>query len=311
MAGQNKNLVWLVVAVAAIIMFGGGGQQSTTPDGGTSGAGSSGNTGGTTTGQCAYAPTYSLSASDKWDNTVVISGAHRVIQDGEVPKTYSGTATETNLGEKIKVMWGNGNATIYNVIQEYTISKCGLTPIVYKELVRNTSLTMQCFNEENNLIDDAGENETVGAGDSVSLKCQILGVSERGMPHGGVIVAELNGSSYVGVDTQLTSITPELITGSKMSAPSFHTVTSTANKASAWNVAPILGAGTREFTLTFKAESIENPNGFAGGGSDITLVLYSKDAFENSETNDFQVGVEDQDGLIVGDEIARETVQVD
>lgn len=288
---------WIAIAVVAYLVFGmGGGEPGTTPSPAPEG--------------CAYAPTVDVQEVDKWDaNLPGGDDVQYILNGGSSTIDVDGTF-EVTFGDTLKVLHGYDNrTTYYRDIGTYKIDKCGLNIVKFEELVLNTSFTVQCFNQEGNLIDDTSENETLAAGDEVTLTCQILGVSERGMPHGGVMVVELNATTYEEEKTKLGGS----IVGAETTVPAPNTVTSTAHKAYAWEIEPILDAGTRTFDLTFKAETGINPTQTDGGtdGVDLILKLYSKNAFLNSETGDFEVGVVNEDNNLVGSKVGSETVQVD
>lgn len=306
MANQITTNQLLVVGVVAFLLFGNGfgGQQVADNGNGNGNGNGDGISGGIVpSAGCAQTPEVTLQGADKWDSGVAISVSHEYILNGGLPQTYS-TAFEAGLGDTVRVLFGAGNASVYQTIKDFTVDRCENHIFIENQLVQNTSFTIQCFNEEGNVIDDTSENETVDAGDTVSLKCEIKGVFEKGMPHGGVIVAEMNGSGY---DEENTMLTGDII-GGKTSVPTFYSLSDAVNKARAFEVNPILSSGNREFIFDFKADNNNDPGSAA---DDITLKLYSIDCFKNTETNDFECGIENEDGIQVGILAGSETIQID
>lgn len=294
----KNNTIWVIVAIAAFLLWQNGSL-------GGLGGGNNGGDDNTIPGGCGIIPEFTLIAGDKWGavGTSTFSASHKFIVDDTASQTYSAAGTDAPYMSTLKILWFNGNETIYNDVTTEVVSKCG--PQNFKNLnaVRNTSFTVQCFNEEGNLIDDTSENETVGDGEAVSLDCEIRGVSEKGMPHGGVMVIETPKTQYEEDKTMLSGS----IIGGTTSVPSFYTLSSTSNAMKAYEVNPVLGAGVRDFVLSFEATSGQNP----GNTNDLVMTLYSKDCYENEETNDFECGIEDEDAAAAGDQVGKETVQVD
>lgn len=267
-----------------------------------------GNDGGTTTTTttttpspsvqgCAYAPTFELLAYDKWDSAVDTVANERIIVNGGGPKTYSGSATEAKLGDSVKVLWGYGNASFNKVVESFTINKCGLNTFTNDQMVRNsTAITLQCYNEQNDLIGSSAAtsttNLTIGSGGTETINCEIKGEFERGFVNDLVLIAEMNGSAFKEAETTTTG---DLISG-ETSTPDPYDVTYTAGKTVSWLVEPFETAGTWDFSFYVAAESGINPGTNAlAGDRNITLYLYQSDCFENSETHDFECGFENED----------------
>ena len=300
---NDKMIQWIVIGVLVWFAFGQGGQQAPTTVVTTSS--------GTIPGGCAIEPTFELQASDKWDTSINIGVGHRYILDGGQPTTYT-TATTATMGDSLKVLWGYANrsdgATIYHTdIGNYKITKCGKNIFVNNEMIANTTMTVQCFNEENQLIDDSTQNETINAGETADLKCEIIGGSEVGMPHGGMLTLDFNSTNVY--DKSKIKLTGDIVLGKTTDIANV-TVSSTSNSLLAWEVGPIVDTGRRYLDLHIEVKTSSTDP--AGTGDPLTLRLYEKSCFENTETHDFECGIADEDGNLVHAQIVgTEVINVD
>jgi len=311
----NDNFMKILVAGILIwVLFGQGtlGPQTT---GGTGGTGTA-----PATTNCNYAPTAQLQSVDKWDTSRPSPNQFTYILNGGSKQTDSDGSFEVTFGDDLSVLWGQANkSSYYRDIGTYTIDKCGLNTIQSNNalesgqtgLIANTSITLQCFNEEGNLIDTSGENETIGTGDSVSLACEIRGTSEKGFPHGGVIVAEMNKTAY---DEGKFALTGEAISGDGV-VPNSHSIRAATDSEKAFNVIPQIGPGVIRFTASIQAETDKDPDekeAIGNNAADITLSLYANDAYYDTETGKFAIGVEDQDNVLTkGGSVGEFIIQVD
>jgi len=300
----------IAILVVAWLIFGQGQQQTPPPPPGNTG----GDTGGTTpppatgNGGCNYAPTFNLRAQDKWDSTLTLSSAHQYKVNGGSKTAFAGTAVSVNKGDKIDVLWGDGNATYFKDIASYTVTACGLNQFPTdgpKLLVGNTTVTIECFDENNDIINDLAQNYTIGSGESATVPCRMkLSTSKKGLPHGGVLVAEIaTGTVYKEADTALAGSK----IGTKTDVPGSFTLAAAANKAVAYNVESIVDTGYYPFTTYVAAESGQNPD----NSNDVTLYLFSNDCYENSDTGVFECGVNTEDDTLAGDLQGTEVISVD
>jgi len=294
---KDNLMKFAFIGLLVWMFMGQGGTGGTTPATGDTGDGAL---------TCPYAPQFELAAQDKWDSDQNIGVGHKYILGDGAITTYS-SATEFTPGQSLKVLWGAGNASQVNQeVATYNLNWCGKKTLTKDDMIRNKSMTMQCFNQEGNLIDDTTENETISAGEAVSLECEIHGVNDQGMKHGGLLVVELPTTYYDEEDTDVTGG----VLGGTATVPSAYTVSNTALKAFGWDVEAITDSGIRKFTLTVQADGTNDPLSAATTG-DILMYLYSKNCYEDSKTGDFDCGIVDEDNAWAGSEIASETVNVD
>lgn len=267
--------------------------------------------------ECNYAPKVQLYEIDKWDADKPDPNKFQYILNDGASTTDTDGNFEVQLGDTLKVLWGAQNTSLYyKDIGAYTITECGLRTIKSTTglksgqtgLIQNKTITIQCFNEEGNVIDDTSENETLGVGDSVSLRCELRGTAEKGMPHGGTIVAEFNESLY---QKDKFSLTGDVI-GDKATIPGAYSNRNTADTQKAYVINPIIDAGVWTFYTNIQVDTDtgDNPNGETST-NDITLKLYGIDAFFNSETGDFEIAVEDQDDVFTKNLVGSETIHTD
>lgn len=282
MANENA-MKWIALVVVAYLVFGGGLN-------GTNNGGSNTNNPGTVPGGCAYAPTVTFVAQDKWDSTVNVGVGHQYKKNGGPTQTYAGSAVEAKLGDKFDVMFGVGNSTMYRHLESFEVKTCGQNQFEYDEMVQNTTMTMDCKDENGDVVHTAGtnlqNNMTIGSGETATIQCRMkLDTAKKGLPMGGVLVVELKtGAVYKEQDTSVTGS----VIGAKLSdVPGAYTLAAAADKAVAYDVNPILATGYNDFNVYVAAETGQNPT----AGNDIVLTLYGKDCYENTDTKKFECGV--------------------
>jgi len=257
---------------------------------------------------CQYdGVTVTLASKDKFDSglTVDKSNFKYKVNDG-ASKTDSDGVFDLACGDKLTVLWGDTNSTLYYRDPiDYVIPCAPTYQIDYTGGVQNNSITtIQCFNQEGNLIDDTSENETLAAGDTVTLKCEMHGIAKKGMPRGGLMIAEVPKTQYDESEFALTGL------GAKGNVPNAYTVSSTSNAVFAWEIPPMTGSGVTTFYAYIDVDDSTNP----GDSNDITLKLYDANCFEEEDVQGgpFICAMEDKDASLVGlNQGVTETIQVD
>jgi hypothetical protein len=270
-------------------------------------------------GSCNYAPTFKLSARDKFDSAVTstLSQGHLYKINGGASQTYAGTAISVNKGDVISVLWGYGNrstgATAVNLEKDdFTIANCGVNTLPYgqvpKQLTLNSSITIQCKDEQGMVVHSisATNNYTVGTAGTFNANCQLqLDNAKRAFP-GGVLVVEMNSTAY---DMSFASVTGEATDG-VVEVPSPYTVASTVGKAIAVKIKPYEDTTFHTFTVSGKAQDSINP--LPSGGYDITLGLWANNCFENTLTSKFDCSVKTNVASTwAGTEVGSTTLTVD
>jgi hypothetical protein len=280
----NKNTIWIILGVVIVFLVATGkidlsnilGKETTTQP-------------GTVPGGCAVEPTFTLLANDKWSSTVKAAASDTKYKINGGPVTvYSGSSTTAALGDKIEVAWAVANNTgktpFTSAIESYTISTCGRNSFSKTDLMRNTTITLQAFNEVGTLNSGAvGSNETIDSGEGATLPMRFRTSSQYGFPRGGVIVVELAQSVY---DEGKTTLSGGFIQGTT-NVPSFYTVSSTSNVARAWKFGPSSDGATEDFTLYVKADTGQNPL-----NNNIIVTMYTDNCYEDTTAQDFKCGLE-------------------
>lgn len=322
--GQNKNLVAFIGVAAAVFLvtmqmgylsdFGlsplsaAGGAVITTQ--GTQGTqGTQISTGGVCPPGSPEDTTVTLSAVDKYTSTAA-GGTHRYKINGAPAKTVSDAGTFTaSPGDIIEILWGNGS-TSYSYFGDVSNEPipCNKGTITFsKELIQNGTISISVFNEEGNLIDSSGENETLGAGDVANLKIEVRGENKKGFAHGGVITVELNGTDFdeENIELELGDIS---VTKLK-SNPNVHSLTSTDNKAVSFEIGPLEGATLHTGTLTLDVDDTYNP----GNANDPVITFRPYNYFINEDNGGAFEGpdVEDEDNTATYGHSTTFTVHVD
>lgn len=257
--------------------------------------------------------TVTLSASDVYDSSVSIGGNHQYKINGGTAKTVTNSGTfDASPDDKLLVLWGQGNnsgTSVYlNKFVEYTLP-CAGTKTFSEGLYRNGSITSRIFNEEGNLIDDVVENETLGAGDLVTLRHELEGSFERGQfANGGCAIVEYNNSNYDDVRVKYDKLGVE----KKISTPSYFTVSALGFSAKTYEVPPFVSNEKLTGSITVDVDNTNNPTstGDAGGagvigGADIAVHYRPNEVRLNPDNNQFELFAcgEDQDGNVVANPI--------
>ena len=244
--------------------------------------------------------TVSLSGVDAFNPGTATGGSHLYRQisassgkAGAVTKVQNTGTFTAAPGNTLEILWfntsvGSDNGNFY-AKKESVVVPCE-DPLELKgELYDNATVTVRVFNEEGNLI-SSPENETLGAGDVVTLKSEQQGSFKDAIPYGGVCVAEANTSNYDDIVLDFG--------GKKTTTPGFYTNANANSKTWAYTIAAITGTQTIPGTITIDVDDTNNPG---DADSDITLNCYSLSPYHDSDTDEFvDPAVENEDETQVG-----------
>lgn len=256
--------------------------------------------------------TVTLSAQDRYLSTAV-GGQHAYRVGGTPISRISDAGTFTaSPGDVIEILWGNATrtATYFSEISTETIPCIG-TKIISREMVQNGTLDIDVFNEEGDLVQGTGGtvgfNETISAGDVVTLPFKIRGQFQRGLPHGGVIVADFNQGAFDDVIFSLG--------GQSTSVPAAHSAGAAriSNRSIAYTIAPILSNQILDGTITLDAHNTNNPLGVALLNDNVNLTIYSNNAYVDEDTGGSFVSPasEDEDDVTTFVPVTRAYIDVD
>lgn len=263
---------------------------------------------------CPYAPTVKLSANNKYDagqtnwgdwRYRLNSGGATTDSDGSFEIPSEGVVT-------MDVLVADANSSaFYRAIWTPDLH-CGLNPLGYNDVVGFTTYETKCYNENGDPINGTtyqttNANLSIGSAGSRSVKCEIEGVSKKGMPYGGMMILEFNQSTYKKED--LNSVTLGGAWGSQKVTPESSTVGAytvgvAGGTTKSFKVPSIEETGTYEFTLnTLQAKSSINPS--AGGpcvgdatyGDGIFGRIYPINCYEEEDVSptQFECGLSDMD----------------
>jgi len=224
--------------------------------------------------------TVTLSAQDKYTSAST-GGSHRyrICNDNgcSPAKTVTDGSTLTaSPGDVIEVLYYNGSTTGYfSAYEKYTVP-CSGTKTFYTTLVNNGSLTTQVWNEEGDLIDSSGNNETLAAGDVVSLDMKVKGEYKKEFPYGLVLVVEYNKTTIDDVVVNLGGT--NLV---ETEVPESYSATYGSDSAKvAFDVPAVISNEILSGTVTIDADDSEDP---LVDGSDILLTYYPKNYYINED----------------------------
>jgi hypothetical protein len=212
--------------------------------------------------------TVTFTAVDKFSSTAV-GGTHRyrVSRDGSwspaLEVADKGTAT-LSPGDQVEVLWENGSAIVgyFSGVKTESVP-CKGTWTVSDSLYSNGTVTLEVYNEEGNKIDGAN-NETLSAGDVVTLEAKVKGTYQKGIPYGGVIVVEYNKTAYDDVIIDFG--------GNQISVPPFYTAT-TNYQTKAYSVPAILSNQILDGKVTIDVDDAQDPVDLSGADT-LNMTFY-------------------------------------
>lgn len=148
-------------------------------------------------GICAVEDTtVTLSATDKY-TSVAAGTSHRYKINGAPALNISNAGTFTaSPGDELSILWGDETDGSYYGAVSNDVVPCSGTKTFTTELGKNDTVTIQVFNEEDLLMGDGTNNETLAAGDTVTLKMKIKGTYQSSIPYGGVMIVEMNDTVF-------------------------------------------------------------------------------------------------------------------
>ena len=250
--------------------------------------------------------TVTLSSNNKYTATST-GGTHRYRINGAPAQTVSDAGTLTaSPGDTLQILWGNETIGNYFGSVSNEVIPCVGTKTFTTDLVQNGTLTVEVFNEEGNLIDTVQENETLAAGDVVTLSARLKGTYQRGFPYGGVMVVEFNGT---GSSSQIDDVILSF-GGSETSVPSIYSITlGTFARTKAYTIPSIISNQILDGSIVIDADDTNNP----GSAGDPLLTFYPNDYFINEDTGGSFDGpsADDEDDAQTFPHITTFTINVD
>ena len=285
-----------------------GGSTLAVGDAGTEDAGTPSNlvnTGKTTL--CAVEDTTVTLSGEDFYTSVGTGGTHRYKVGNNIASTVSNAGTFTaSPGDVLNVLWMNGSETsssYFSASKSYTVPCIGTFPVTEK-LYRNGTVTIEVYNEEGNLIATTVENETVSAGDVVTLSMKLKGAYQRASPYGGVLIAEY------GIPV-LDDVIVDFGFPTKVATPSFYTLTNGSQTSKTYDVPPIFGTESLSGQITIDVDDTRDPT--AVQVDVINLTYRAKDYFINQKTGGSYDGpaVEDEESTALSKPAVAYAVQLD
>ena len=257
--------------------------------------------------------TVTLSAKNAYTG-VAPGGTHKYSINGAPSLTVSDGGTfSASPSDKLDVLFLNGSATGTYIGDSKLgyIVPCKGADTISSSLYQNGTITVEVFNEEGNLIDTAGENETIGNGDVVTLKGNLKGQYQRGFSNGGVVVAEWNKTVFDDVIVEIESAPGSGSYEKKQVAvpvvfsPTLGT--ESARKAYAFN--SLLDNAILAEKITLDAHNTNNP----GTAGDPTLTVYVNAPYidENDGGKIKNPSIEDETNAITYQHTTVFTINVD
>lgn len=231
--------------------------------------------------------TVTLSGIDKY-TAIASSGTHRYRINNAPALTVSDAGTFTaSPGDSVNILWMNGSETQSNYFSDISteIIPCVGTKVFSKELIKNSTVTIDVFNEDGNKI-DAKNNETLDAGDVTTLTARIKGQFQKGQPYGGVIICNYNNTDF---DDCIVDFG-----GEEVNVPQIYSLGGN-RRAKAYSIPAIFDTEQLDGTVTIDVDDTNNP--YPDIQSALNLTYYPSDYFINEDLGGIYDGpaVEDED----------------
>jgi len=270
---------------------------------------------GTITGACVGVEDTTVTWS--WVNKYTSAaggGTHRYRVSTDGGTTFGPATTVSDLGTAtlspgnvVQTLFGNATDGTYFGVLTQEVIPCKGTYTLDAQAVANGSLTINVFNEEGNLIDSSGENETIGAGDAVNLKVEVQASNKKGFPYGGVFIVEVNGTSVDEEDTELTF--QDLPIRKLSSNPSVQTVATVDSRQISFEVGAFEGTALHTGSLYLKADDTYDPT----DAVDPKIVFLPYDYYTNEDNGGAFEGpaVQDEVNAQTFAHVTSKTVSVD
>lgn len=245
--------------------------------------------------------TVTLSTTDAY-TLVSTAGTHAYRINGAPRKEVSDAGTiTTSPGDKLEILWFNastidGSNYFSDVSTE--IVPCVGTKTYTKMLYKNVSnFAFSVWNQEGVQIDGAlasittEVNETVGPGDVPTLKAEIQGQYQRGMPHGAVIVCEYNTTT---MDDCIVDFG-----GQKTAVPNVFKVSHTDHSAKAYTIPALLSNAMLSGTVTLDIDDTNSPA--IADDENPVIWVYPINYFINEDkAGIYELGAEDEKDVATG-----------
>ena len=146
--------------------------------------------------------------------------------------------------------------------------------------------------QEGDVIDATLVNETLGVGETVSLKTEIQGQFDRGHPHGGIVVYEYANGYIDEVILTINGVSE------KVAVPSFYSNLNGSQRSVAYKVPALLSDTILSGTLFIDTDDTNNPDGVPSTA--INTTFYGYNYYQDEKAGSvFKLGVEDENGAQV------------
>lgn len=244
----------------------------------------------TPSGICAVEDTtITLSSTDMFTSGSA-GTTHRYRINGAPALTLANTGSFTaSPYDRLEILWGNETDTNYFGFAETVTVPCSGTKTFSTELVQQPgNVTISVFNEEGLLISATANNESLDAGDVVTLEAKLKGQFNRGLPYGGIIIVEYNKTAFDDVIVDFG--------GTKVPVPSIYTITKgTVSETKAYSIPAFLSNEILIGSVVIDVTGMD-----VASGEEIILQWRANDYFINEDTGGSFDGpaVQDEDDAV-------------
>ena len=264
-------------------------------------------------GFCAVEDTtVTLSAEDPY-TAVAVGGYHRYSINGAPAKVIADAGTFTaSPGDILNILWMNASlASNFGKVDTLTVP-CSGTKTFSTSIANNGTLTWSAWNEEGLLIDTAGSNETLAAGDVITLTAELKGQYQKDFTHGLTLVVEYNKSA---IDKIVIANSNGVELGSGIVLQTDAPTLGADSTRIAYLVPPVISNVKWEGTITIDADDTYDPDDCGSNdlGGDILLRFYGNNYYIDEDEAGAFTGPagEDEDSALTRTGYYANAIEID
>lgn len=287
--GENKNAVWIVIAVIVLGYFAVQGgwfkpaaQTTTTQTGNVPAAGTA--PGGSTI--ITTATTLSYVTNDAFQGGLAVSATPYVGINGASLKTG---ITSASVGDKLEILFVN-NTNYHNAYLKEVVVPSSSTATIPMTLKKSAAATMTMFNTNSQVMTNNGGavNQTVTAGGAYNMKLRIDGQDKASTNDMRCV---LEGSDGTKIDKLTLNGFGATYVG--MAKPSSYTLSSVNSQVWVYDVPAIEGAVSPEGVI-----GVTTKTGQTIAGQFFKVACYTKENFIDSQSGKVVYDMEDSLGVL-------------
>jgi len=242
---------------------------------------------------------------------------HRVFQNNvDIGLKQDETSFTVDVGDKMAVYYAENASTAgaayYAAKQEFVVPCDGGEVTTSQmpdsnafKLYSGNNISVKVFNEDNGNLNDASDNETLAAGDVITLDVNIDGSFEDAFsPYGKIIyVVDVNGSKYDDIDVVMGDGKSAV----KATVPKSYSSLGSDSDTYAFELPGCVTSCNIDYKLVVDVDDTLDP----GTVDDITTTYFDQDWYLNSDSGLMEFGANNDQDADVGYVNKAVTIQID